>query len=57
MYCEEFVTEAFLSRIIYYFKKALMMSIGKGKIIVELFSAEIELSVCKYLSCRAAGDC
>lgn len=31
-------------------------SIGTGKTIVEFFSAAIELNVCKYLNCRAAGD-
>ena len=28
------------------------MSIGTGKITVELFSAEMLLSVCKYLNCN-----
>ena len=31
-------------------------SMGKGKIIVEFFSAEMCVKVCKNLSCNAAGD-
>ena len=31
-------------------------SIGKGKKIVEFFSAEMCVSVCKNLNCKAAGD-
>merc|ERR1719474_1629262 len=32
------------------------ISIGIGKTMVEFFSVEIVESVCRYLSCRAAGD-
>ena len=32
------------------------ISTGKGKIIVEFFSALIEFSVCKYLSCKYNYD-
>ena len=32
------------------------MSIGRGKIIVEFFSAAMVLNVCRYLSCSATGD-
>lgn len=34
---------------------AEIRSMGIGKMIVEFFSAEILLSVCKYLNCKAAG--
>ena len=34
----------------------LINSIGNGKMIVEFFSAEILVNVCKYLNWRAAGD-
>ena len=33
----------------------LSRSMGRGNIIVEFFSAEIVLRVCKYRSCRAEG--
>ena len=32
------------------------MSIGNGNIIVEFFSDEMWVNVCKYLSCRALGE-
>ena len=32
------------------------MSMGRGKMMVEFFSAEMVLSVWRYLSWRAAGD-
>ena len=35
--------------------KAFSSSIGKGKMIVEFFSAEISVSVCRYRSCRVTG--
>ena len=38
------------------FKKEFIISIGKGKIIVEFFSADMWVKVCKYLNCKAAGD-
>ncbi len=31
-------------------------SIGRGKMIVEFFSVEILVKVCKYLNCKAAGE-
>lgn len=36
--------------------KLFMKSIGRGKMIVEFFSAEIVFSVCRYRSWMAAGD-
>ena len=36
--------------------KWLRMSMGRGKIMVEFFSADMCVKVCKNLSCRAAGD-
>ena len=36
-------------------KNALNRSMGSGKMVVELFSADISLMVCKYLSCNAMG--
>merc|ERR1719352_62113 len=36
--------------------KAPTSSMGRGKMMVEFFSAEIEFKVCRYLSWRAAGD-
>ena len=35
---------------------AFIKSIGNGKIIVEFFSVDIPVNVCKYLSCRALGE-
>ena len=32
------------------------MSMGRGKIIVEFFSAEILVKVWRYRSCKAAGE-
>lgn len=32
------------------------ISMGRGKTMVEFFSAAIVVSVCRYRSCRAAGD-
>ena len=32
--------------------KLLIMSIGTGKIMVEFFSADMELSVCKMIYCK-----
>ena len=32
------------------------ISIGRGKMMVEFFSEEMEFSVWRYLSCKAAGD-
>ena len=32
--------------------KLLIMSIGTGKIMVEFFSADMELSVCKIIYCK-----
>ena len=37
-------------------RNLLRKSTGRGKMIVEFFSAEIEVSVCKYRSWRAEGD-
>lgn len=37
------------------FRNGVSSSIGKGKIIVEFFSAEMLLSVCRYRSCNADG--
>lgn len=36
--------------------KAFIISMGSGNMMVEFFSAEIWVRVCRYLSCRAAGD-
>ena len=36
--------------------KPLNKSIGRGNMMVEFFSAEMELRVCRYRSCKAAGD-
>jgi hypothetical protein len=48
--------------VLYYYRLAgcilrngVIKSIGNGKMIVEFFSLEILLSVCKYLNCNAAG--
>ena len=41
---------------IYYFITLCNMSIGNGKMIVELRSAAILCNVCKYLNWRACGD-
>jgi len=40
---------------IYLFINDCTRSMGKGKIMVEFFSAEMELRVCRYLSCNATG--
>lgn len=37
-------------------RKCEMKSMGRGKIIVEFFSADIEFNVCKYRNCRAEDD-
>ena len=34
---------------------AVMMSMGKGKMMVEFFSAEMLVRVCRYLNWSAAG--
>lgn len=36
--------------------KACIMSMGRGKMIVEFFSAAMELRLCRYRSWRADGD-
>lgn len=36
-------------------RNGVIKSIGNGKMIVEFFSLEILLRVCKYLNCNAAG--
>ena len=36
-------------------RNGVIISIGNGKMIVEFFSLEILLRVCKYLNCNAAG--
>lgn len=36
--------------------KAVINSTGTGNTMVEFFSAEMDWRVCRYLSCRAAGD-
>lgn len=36
-------------------RNGVIKSIGNGKMIVEFFSLDILLRVCKYLNCNAAG--
>ena len=42
--------------IVHFLIKCCRNSMGKGKMIVEFFSAEMVFKVCRYLSCKAEGD-
>ena len=41
---------------LYLLLKLANNSIGKGKMIVEFFSDEMLVKVCKYRNCKAAGE-
>ena len=59
MECKYIVSSpiSFCSRIRdYFFIRPPSISMGSGKMMVEFLSAAIELSVCRYRICMAAGD-